>query len=852
MAQDDFNGAGWSEDAFEGRLRPFSRDGYVLWSEDGEQAEVFVGSTLIGMFERQDPRARNVILIGLCQGQRVRVGRVARAFRITGEMLRKVRRLYEKKGLEGLVGGKSRGREPKLAGVTLRAVHGWFAQGLSLHQVQRKLKARREPVSVSVGTLSNARARWKAAQGPRPEDGAATEQEAPKAPSSEPPVDPSPSDAQLALPVRLDRAPTCGAADGSASEGLPEASASSATADAAEEGKGVATGPQALPSEPSEGVPPDDAQLARLEQRDRTPTCASTDEAPPATETDGPATPDVASEAPPASATDAQAAIASAAVDEDEGAQLLIDGALPQGGRFVQHLGAWMLLAMVWAMGLHSRFETERTREQREGRQLRAGTVRVALDALILALAVGQRCIEGVRRLQTSTAPKLLRASTAPTASWVRRVLGILAAQGGAAYIALATAGANLRAALAAKDAERPVVFYFDNHMRPYTGQHVVRKGWRMQDRRARPGITDGYVHDQHGNALFRIDSPRHESLTSLMPRVTMLLRAALGADERILIAFDRGGAFPTQLAALRDDAFELVTYERRPFKKLPKRAFTETLAFAEDDVVTWCEAPAKNLKAGRGRVRRIAVRDSDGRQINVIAISEQPAEWLIGVARGRWGQENGFKHGVARWGQNQLDARTVHPCDPATVIPNPARRRLDRDLRLARTREGEARRKLAPLARDAAGRDALERDLEQALATQAKLLAQRADLPTHARLGETDIADELVSHDPDFKLLVDAVRATCINAESDLAARLAPHMKYPDEAKKLLANIFAAPGEVRVYTTGITVVLDCAANAGERTAIAQLFSQITAAKLTLPGDPARRPLTFRAQPFDR
>ena len=55
-----------------------------------------------------------------------------------------------------------------------------------------------------------------------------------------------------------------------------------------------------------------------------------------------------------------------------------------------------------------------------------------------------------------------------------------------------------------------------------------------------------------------------------------------------------------------------------------------------------------------------------------------------------------------------------------------------------------------------------------------------------------------------------------------------------------------------RVYTTGITVVLDCAANGGERTAIAQLFSQITAAKLTLPGDPARRPLTFRAQPFDR
>jgi hypothetical protein len=803
-----------------------------LWSEDGGRAEVFVGSTLIGMFERQDPRARNLILIGLCQGRRVRVGRLARAFGITDETLRKVRRLYEKEGLAGLVGGKSRGRALKLSGAPLQAVHRWFGQGLSVRQVQQKLKERRVPVSVSVGTLGNERARWKTAQRTRTDDGAEVEQEAPP---SEPPEGRSQGDAQCALPVQLDRAPTTASAavPGEALAAfVADAPTAPSSAGAADEGKGLAP-----PTEPSEGPSAVEAQRARLEPLDRAPTSAETGE-----------------EAAPASVTNAPVAVTptAGADNEDKGAEVPIEGALPQGGRFVQHVGAWLMLAMVWTMGLHGRFEKERTREEREGRQLRATTVRVALDALVLALAVGQRCIEGVRRLQTSTASKLLRASAAPTASWVRRVLGILAAQHGATHIALATAGAHLRAAQAAKDTERPVIFYLDNHVRPYTGHHVVRKGWRMQDRRARPGITDFYVHDQHGSPVFRIDSPQHASLTSLMPKATMLLRAALGAEERTLVAFDRGGAFPTQLAALRDDGFEFVTYERRPFAKLPKEAFTETLTFAEDDVVHWCEAPDKNLKAGRGRVRRVAVLDNDGRQINVLAISEEPAEWLISVMRGRWRQENGFKHGGERWGQNQLDARTVHPCDPAAVIPNPARRRLDRDLKLARAREGEARRRLALLAPDAAGRTAHERDLEQALATQTKLLAQRANLPTHARLDETDVADELVSHDPDFKLLVDAVRATCINAESDLAARLAPHMKYPDEAKKLLANLLAAPGEVRVCATAITVVLDCAANDGERTAIAELLSEITAAKLSLPGDPSRRPLTFRAQPFDR
>src|ERR1700685_3396309 len=112
MTEGEFGGAGWSEDtALGGRLRAFSRGGCVYWSEGGERAEGFVGSTLIGTFERRDPRARNLILIGLCQGRRVRVGRLARAFDISAETLRKARRLFEKEGLVGLVGDRSRGRE---------------------------------------------------------------------------------------------------------------------------------------------------------------------------------------------------------------------------------------------------------------------------------------------------------------------------------------------------------------------------------------------------------------------------------------------------------------------------------------------------------------------------------------------------------------------------------------------------------------------------------------------------------------------------------------------------------------------------------------------------------------------
>ncbi len=64
----------------------------------------------------------------------------------------------------------------------------------------------------------------------------------------------------------------------------------------------------------------------------------------------------------------------------------------------------------------------------------------------------------------------------------------------------------------------------------------------------------------------------------------------------------------------------------------------------------------------------------------------------------GRWCQENAFKHRVERWGINQLDGRTTDAYPVDTIVPNPARQRLDHALRIARDREGEARNALVPL----------------------------------------------------------------------------------------------------------------------------------------------------------
>jgi hypothetical protein len=432
-----------------------------------------------------------------------------------------------------------------------------------------------------------------------------------------------------------------------------------------------------------------------------------------------------------------------------------------------------------------------------------------------------------------------------PSESWTRRVLKYYVEKASAFWVHLTMTRIYLERARAGS--QGAAVFYVDNHMRPYTGKHTVRKGWRMQDKRVRPGAMDYYVHDEDGRPVFRWDTPSNDSLTQWLSPVMRILRAGLGEDQRILVAFDRAGAYPEQMAALRDEGFEFVTYQRRPYPLLAPSAFTEKVT-VDDEVIGVHESRLKNLGKGRGRVRRIALRMPDGHQINLLAASKEPTERIIEVMLGRWIQENGFKHGKERWGINQLDRRKVEPYSPQTIIPNPARRRLDNALRIARQTEGEARRQLARLSPEDPRRAKMEQVIADSVAQQEQLAAQRPHVPHRARLEDTELKGKLVYHPGDYKTLMDTIRIACANAESELAATMAPHLLRPTEAKKALANLLAAPGEVRVNGKSITVTLSPAGTANEQHAFHALLLEVNRWKLTLPGDPDRRALCFRSQ----
>jgi hypothetical protein len=365
-----------------------------------------------------------------------------------------------------------------------------------------------------------------------------------------------------------------------------------------------------------------------------------------------------------------------------------------------------------------------------------------------------------------------------------------------------------------------------------------------MQDKRVRPGTCDYYVHDEDGRPLFRVDVPTHGALGDWLKPIAALLRKMLGDQQRIVLAFDRGGAFSAHLTPLCERGFEFVTYERAPYQLMHKEAFVETLEL-EDETLLACEETVALGDSGP-QARRIALRTPDERQVNVLACSSLPMARLVEIITGRWVQENAFKHANERWGGNQLDCRKVVSYDPRHVIVNPARKRLEQALLIARESEGTVRRKLARAKGNK--RDSLKIELAELLEQQKNLEAERKTTPRYAYLEDTEIKDKLVYVDTHYKTLLDTIRIACVNAESDLADLLRPNLARPREAKMVLQNIFKATGHIRVQDDRIDLTLDLVGNDNERQA-ARLFAlQLNRLNLTLPGDPQSRPLRCRFQ----
>jgi hypothetical protein len=283
--------------------------------------------------------------------------------------------------------------------------------------------------------------------------------------------------------------------------------------------------------------------------------------------------------------------------------------------------------------------------------------------------------------------------------------------------------------------------------------------------------------------------------------------------ERRVTIVFDRGGWSPKLFAQMIGDGFDVLTYRKGRCRHINERRFTRRRAELDGREVDYLlhDQPVRFLN-GKLRLRQVTRLCDDGHQTQVITSRwDLPDIEVAHRMFERWRQENFFKYMREEFLLDALVDYRVEPEDPTRTIPNPERRALDKEIRVARAELAKLERQYGAAAADnpeqrrptirgfkiAFGK--LGKQLRAARARVARLFEQRRNVLKRLEIRDLS-GPAVVKLATERKHLTDIIKMIAYQAESDLLALLRPHYARADqEGRTLLHEIFATAGDIRV-----------------------------------------------------
>ena len=255
-------------------------------------------------------------------------------------------------------------------------------------------------------------------------------------------------------------------------------------------------------------------------------------------------------------------------------------------------------------------------------------------------------------------------------------------------------------AAMLAADPVTSGVYYVDDHFVPYAGAKPVAKGWNNKRGRAGRGRADTHVTAHDGRAVCFV-SGEPSGLSATLPPALAELKKAAGPGARIMLGFDRGGAYPRVFTHCREQNVHWVTYRRAPLAAPAKLPVITTITYAgRTRQITWAEETVQLKDYGDARQITLFEHGRIALQILTSDRDACPAE-ILSWLKSRWREENFLKYASQNYGIDKI-------CDyPATIetnaklIRNPARDQANAAVRNAEKTLAAAERGLAALLGD-------------------------------------------------------------------------------------------------------------------------------------------------------
>ncbi len=475
----------------------------------------------------------------------------------------------------------------------------------------------------------------------------------------------------------------------------------------------------------------------------------------------------------------------------------------------------------------------------------------------VLALLSGVGSLEQVKTLIRRQAGPLVGLSASPELHTLRPRLAAIADRVDVLACQRTLATAMLRVA-----GESAGIFYVDDHFVPYGGAKPVAKGHNGKRGRTEKGRADTLVTDARGRAVcFTTGEPSHLSKT--MRPALRELRQIIPAGK-ILLGFDRGGAYAEAFTTCRQADIDFITYRRG--------ALAETRA----------EPQAHRVRRGRGHVQVILADeqitfpgyDPACRQLTLyeredctcpnlaacphleavlqVLTSEATASApdLLLALKGRWVIENAFKY-LDFYGIDWLVDYHAEIAARTAMVRNPARDAANAAIRAAKTELAEAQRVLGELidadltpARKTAAIPPARTTVAAAQHKISRLTADRDTIPVELPANQIDPTAQRAlqrAHRRGFLMLL---RLLAYNTDTWLADHLNTYLQDPNEYRAITRSLMHTDGTITYTPNQITVTLNRPDAPRITRALACLLDELNHTPPHMPGDP--RPITYQ------
>src|SRR5450755_3791170 len=336
-------------------------------------------------------------------------------------------------------------------------------------------------------------------------------------------------------------------------------------------------------------------------------------------------------------------------------------------------------------------------------------------------------------------------------------------------------------------------VYYVDDHFVPYTGAKPVGKGWNNKRGRAERGRADTHVTAHDGRAVcFVTGEP--SGLTATLPKALAELKKTLTDGAKIMLGFDRGGAYPQVFTHCRKQDVHWVTYRRAPLA-VPAMLPVITIATigGQQRTIAWAEEKVQLKDYGEARQITLFEHGKVALQILTSDYDACPAD-ILAWLKSRWREENFLKYASENYGIDKICDYVAEITVNTTITANPARKHANAQVRDAEKDLASAGRALAALLADPdttpAAKNKAIPAANRAISTARKKLqaatAARAQVPAKLPAGQIDPDARTAVPHAGRRGLQMVLRLLAHNAEHWLATHLNAYLHDEDEYRAI------------------------------------------------------------------